>query len=65
MTNDREQTACCGLYCGDCIPSHRPLFDAAERLRQELEKCHFGKYAKYKSKSNRAFEHFGTFRRGP
>ncbi len=62
MTNDREQTACCGLCCGDCIPSYRPLFDAAERLRQELEKCQFGAYAEYKSKSNQAFGHFGTFR---
>ncbi len=62
MTNDREQTACCGLYCGDCIPSNRPLFDAAQRLRQELEKCQFDQYAKYKSKSNRAFDHFGVFR---
>jgi len=61
MTNDREQTACCGLYCGDCIPSNRPLFAAAERLKRELEKCHFDKYAEYKSKGNRAFEHFGTF----
>ena len=62
MTNDREQTACCGLCCGDCIPSNRRLFDTAERLRQELEKCQFGAYAAYKSKSNRTFGHFGTFR---
>jgi mannose-6-phosphate isomerase-like protein (cupin superfamily) len=61
MTNDREQTACCGLCCGDCIPSNRPLFDAAEKLKQELEKCQFGAYAKYKSKSNRAFADFGIF----
>lgn len=62
MTNDRERTACCGLYCGDCIPAHRPLFDAAERLRQELDKCGFGAYAQYKSKGNRIFDQFGTFR---
>jgi quercetin dioxygenase-like cupin family protein len=62
MTNDREQTACCGLCCGDCIPSNRPLFEAAERLRQELEKCQFGAYAAYKSRSSQAFEHYETFR---
>ncbi len=61
MTNDREQTACCGLYCGDCIPSNRRLFDAAERLREELEKCQFDRYAQYKSQSNRTFGQFGTF----
>ena len=62
MANDREQTACCGLYCGDCIPSNRPLFDAAERLRHELEKCQFEEYARYKSKGDRTFDDFGTFR---
>jgi hypothetical protein len=62
MTDDGEQTACCGLCCGDCIPSNRPLFDAAERLRQELQNCGFDAYAKYKSKSNQAFNHFETFR---
>lgn len=62
MTNDREQTACCGLYCGDCIPARRPLFDAAERLRQELDQCQFGAYAQYKSKGNSIFAQFGTFR---
>jgi hypothetical protein len=61
MTNEREQTACCGLYCGDCIRSHQPLFDAARRLRLELEKSQFDAYAKYKSKSNRAFSRFGVF----
>ena len=62
MTNDSRRTACCGLCCGDCIPSNRPLFDAAERLRQELKKCQFGAYAEYKSRGNRAFDQFGTFR---
>jgi hypothetical protein len=62
MTNDSEQTACCGLYCGDCIPSNRPLFDAAERLQEELEKCQFDKYAEHKSRGDRAFGRFGTFR---
>ncbi len=61
MASDREQTACCGLCCGDCIPSNRPLFEAADRLGQELEKSQFGAYAEYKSQSNQAFDHFGTF----
>jgi hypothetical protein len=61
MANDREQTACCGLYCGDCIPSNRPLFETAQRLREELEKCQFGEYAKFKSKGNQAFAVFKTF----
>jgi len=62
MTSDRERTACCGLCCEDCIPSNRVLFDAAERLRAELEKCQFDEYARYKSRGNRTFEQFETFR---
>ena len=62
MTSEREQTACCGLYCGDCIPANRPLFNAAKRLREELENCPFDQYARYKSRGNKIFGSFGTFR---
>jgi len=62
MANDREQTACCGLYCGDCIPSNQSLFDNAARLRQQLDDCQFDAYARLKSTSNKAFNAYGTFR---
>ena len=62
MADDRERTACCGLYCGDCIPAQRPLFEAARRLSEELEKCQFEEYAAYKSRGNPAFGAFGAFR---
>lgn len=62
MTSDREQTAYCGLYCGDCIPSRGPLFEAAERLKAELGKCQFDRYAQYKSQGNKTFGGFATFR---
>src|SRR4030042_707392 len=60
MPTDKERTACCGLYCGDCIPSNRALFDAAQEFREELEKCRFGEYAQYKSKGDKSFDRYGT-----
>jgi len=62
VANDREQTACCGLYCGDCIPAHQSLFDAAATLRQQLDDWQFEKYAPYKSTQNKAFSAYPTFR---
>jgi len=59
---DREHTACCGLYCGDCVPANQSLFDAAERLRQVLEDTQFDEYARFKSAKNRTFESFGVFK---
>jgi len=62
MATDRERTACCGLYCGDCIPSNQSLFDTAAALRQQLEDCQFAEYARYKSASNRTFNAYEAFR---
>lgn len=62
MTNDREQTAFCGLYCGDCIPANQSLFDTAAALKQQLESCQFEKYAEHKSATNRTFNAYRIFR---
>ena len=61
MANDREQTACCGLYCGDCIPANEALFDTVGRLRQQLDDCEFEKYAQYKNAGNKAFGDYQAF----
>jgi len=61
MKKDREYTAYCGLYCGDCIPFNRKLFDAAERLRKELEQRKFDEYARLKSKKNKLFNDYDIF----
>ena len=58
---DRERTACCGLYCGDCLPANESLFEAAERLRKILDDVQFDEYARYKSKKDRVFESYGIF----
>jgi hypothetical protein len=61
MRNDEERTAYCGLYCGDCIPSNQSLFDTAAKLRQQLDDCQFGEYARLKSASNRTFNAYEKF----
>lgn len=62
MTNDRERTACCGLYCGDCIPANQSLFDVARKLKEQLDDGQFDEYAHLKSATNRTFNAYGTFR---
>lgn len=60
--NDREKTACCGLYCGDCIPSQHALFETAAALRHQLDDWPFERYAEYKSEGNKIFNAYPTFR---
>jgi hypothetical protein len=62
MASDREQTACCGLYCGDCIPADQSLFDVAATLRQQLDDWQLEKYAEYKSTRNGTFSAYPVFR---
>jgi hypothetical protein len=61
MPKDAEFTAYCGLYCADCIPSHKALFEAAEKLKEELEKCQFENYAEMKSRNNEVFGAYPAF----
>lgn len=61
MSKDREFSACCGLYCGDCVPFNWQLFRAAEELRDELERVDFHKYARLKGRSNDVFNKFDVF----
>ena len=61
MKEDREFTAYCGLYCGDCIPFNQRLFDVAERLREELDSEQFDKYAVLKGRTNDVFNNYGSF----
>jgi len=62
MASDREQTAYCGLYCGDCIPANQSLFEAAATLRQQLDDRQFEKYAEHKSARNKTFNGYPVFR---
>ena len=61
MNKDGKYTAYCGLYCGDCIPFNQKLFDAAERLKEQLEQRKFDEYARLKSKKNEVFSNYEVF----
>ena len=61
MKTDSECTAYCGLYCGDCIPFNQPLFDTAEKLKEQLQKVQFDKYAELKSEGNEVFTDYEVF----
>jgi len=56
--NDRELTAYCGLYCGDCIRYQSKAADLARDLISELRNTEFDKYSKVKSLSVEELEHY-------
>jgi hypothetical protein len=62
MTDERRLTACCGLFCADCIPSHEALFDAAQTLADELDRRDFDRYAALKTQKDESFSDYERFR---
>lgn len=63
MPGDARYTACCGLYCKDCIPSNEPLFATAAALEKMLSDLQFERYAALKARQHPAFEHYPAFAR--
>lgn len=67
MLNDKALTAYCGLYCRDCIPSHKELFTTTAHLEDILNSLNFDKYATLKAgqtywaKVNKAFKSYPAF----
>jgi hypothetical protein len=62
MTDQRRYTACCGLYCADCIPSRKQLFDTVRALADQLDGLEFGRYAALKAESNESYSEYDRFR---
>lgn len=62
MTDQRRYTACCGLFCRDCIPSREALFDAVRALEDELDGLDFVRYAALKASRDATFAGYGEFR---
>jgi hypothetical protein len=63
MTDERRYTACCGLYCTDCIPSRETLFDTARALADDLDRLDFGRYAAIRSSRDDSLGDYEGFRR--
>jgi predicted enzyme related to lactoylglutathione lyase len=61
VSHDARYTACCGLYCCDCIPSNAALFSAVEQLETLLEALHFDDYARLKAQTNETLKDYPTF----
>ena len=61
MGEDLRNTAYCGLYCGDCIPSDETLFEAVEKLGKKLSELPLSRYAQVKARQNPVFEDYPTF----
>ncbi|MBN2039715.1 MAG: DUF3795 domain-containing protein [Spirochaetes bacterium] len=59
--SNREITAYCGLYCGDCIPSKKHLYKLANELDDLLTELKFENYAELKSKRSRTFDKYNDF----
>lgn len=55
-------TACCGLCCVDCIPSHSELFALVNDLDRVLEDLRFEEYAALKADGNTTFRDYASFR---
>ncbi len=50
---EKNLTAYCGIYCGDCPRYNGKFSDLADELLNEFEKIHFAEYAKILK-----FEHY-------
>jgi hypothetical protein len=55
---DRDLTAYCGLYCGDCIRFKCKASDLSALLLNELEKTHFQEYVKVKRNHAKELENY-------
>ena len=55
---ERDLTAFCGLYCGDCIRYQSKSSDLANDLLKELDNQRFSEYAKVKKIHVKEFEDF-------
>lgn len=58
---ERDLTAYCGLYCGDCVRYQSKASELAEEFLKEIEKTKLAEYAKVKSSHKKEFGDFDTF----
>jgi len=61
VTESERNTAYCGLYCADCIPSNRAFFESVRELQRFLRDLGFEHYAALKARGNDAFRNYNVF----
>jgi hypothetical protein len=59
--SEKDFTAFCGLYCGDCIRYKSRASDLAAELLREIDEHHFTEYANIKRTHTKEFENFKSF----
>ena len=60
-SEEKELTAYCGLYCGDCIRYKSKASKLALDLKEELQRTQFDKYAEVKSAFVNEFKNYDKF----
>jgi hypothetical protein len=55
---DKDLTAYCGLYCGDCVRFKCKASDLSALLLDELERIRFQEYSKVKRRHAKELEHY-------
>ena len=63
MYDEKDLTAYCGLFCGDCIPSNAQLFELLGELRELAAELHLDSYAELIARRDAAFEGYPAFER--
>ena len=61
ITDARENTSFCGLYCRDCIPSNEELFSLLKKLKSVLATSGFENYAALKAARDDCFRDYPVF----
>ena len=59
--DQRDLTAFCGLYCGDCVRYKCRASTLSNELLDEISKLHLAEYAKVKQDHKKEFENFDSF----
>lgn len=63
MTKNKNLTAYCGLYCGDCLSHQGKIAKLANDLMSELNKWKFYKYAALKELKMPEFKNYNRFQK--
>ena len=59
--SQKDFTAYCGLFCQDCIPSKKRLFELIRELSFLASELHLDSYAELKTPNNPIFANYAIF----